>query len=91
MPNSPDIQLLGNLEGKLDMLIDGVAEIRKDQREVHGKAIQLATQMQYSDSHERRIQELERAKSYLLGWFACAAAVAALVSYITTLFLRSKG
>ena len=73
------------------MLMDAVAEVRKDQKEVASKAVQLATEMTFSASHERRIQDLERYKAYVLGWMAAAGLAGGLAAWVINLVMRAKG
>ncbi len=75
MANGSEAQTLGVIEGKLDMLIASASESRSDQKQLAAKAVELATQMQFAESHERRIQDLERTKAYLTGWVAAAGLI----------------
>ena len=84
------MQLLGSLEGKLDMLIGAVQEVRNDQKEVASKAVQLATQMTFIDSHERRIQDLEKYRSYVLGAIAAAGVLGGAVAWVINLLAHSR-
>jgi hypothetical protein len=85
-------QALGAIEGKLDMVIELVAEVRKDQKDVAGKAVELATQMRASSDHEKRIQELERDKSYAKGVTAVISALFGAISgWLFSLLPHNKG
>ena len=94
MANGSDSQVLGQIEGKLDMLRELVTEVRNDQKEVAGQTVALAGQINGVADHEKRIQQLERDKSYVRGWIAGAAALGgmagATMSWILNLLTHGK-
>lgn len=67
------------------MLIAGVTEVRLDQKELASKTVQLTTQMEYLDSQEGRIQDLEKTKAYLAGWVAAAGLVGGITGWLASL------
>lgn len=93
MANSDSTErTLGQIEGKLDMVIGLVNEVREGQTEVAEKAVELATQMRASADHEKRIQELERDKAYAKGVTAVISALfGAISSWFVSLLTHQKG
>lgn len=88
MANGIDPQALGQIEGKLDMVIDLFSEARREQKTTSDRAVELAVEMRGFAALQLRVQELEKRQAYMAGAIAMAGFLGGIASWLVNTVMR---